>query len=114
VEDAVDANDLGTWIFNITRIWRGDSEPINGDDAIDVIKRNTASFCEPFKSAVESIPKGSPAFVRSLYYWRPVPWPNHQGRVTLAGDAAHPMLPCRLSLRLHCAFAGWYLLISLE
>ena len=24
-------------------------------------------------------------------YWTPIPWNNHGGRVTLAGDAAHPM-----------------------
>jgi 2-polyprenyl-6-methoxyphenol hydroxylase-like FAD-dependent oxidoreductase len=29
----------------------------------------------------------------TMAYWVPTPWENHDGRVTLAGDAAHPMTP---------------------
>jgi hypothetical protein len=29
----------------------------------------------------------------NIAYWVPVPWYNHEGRATLAGDAAHPMPP---------------------
>jgi 2-polyprenyl-6-methoxyphenol hydroxylase-like FAD-dependent oxidoreductase len=28
-----------------------------------------------------------------MAYWVPIPWDNHDGRVALAGDAAHPMTP---------------------
>ena len=79
----------------MTRLWRGDSPPVNDDAAIDILKENTRTFCDPFKSAVEGIPPGSPCFVRELSYWKPVPWDNHAGKVTLAGDAAHSMLPCK-------------------
>ncbi|KAK0382863.1 hypothetical protein NLU13_8779 [Sarocladium strictum] len=95
VDDAKDPDDTSTWTFNITRIWRGESPKIEGDEAVRIIKENTAAFCEPFKSAAEALSHGSSAFVRSLTYWRTIPWPNHGGRITLAGDAAHAMLPFR-------------------
>jgi len=91
----MDPADPSTWVFNITRIWRGETAKIDGPEAIKVLKENTSTYCEPFKSVVEGIPDDSPAFVRTLNYWRPVAWPNFDGRVTLTGDAAHPMLPCK-------------------
>jgi 2-polyprenyl-6-methoxyphenol hydroxylase-like FAD-dependent oxidoreductase len=104
VDDAKDPDDVSTWTFNITRIWRGTSPKIEGDDAVKIIKENTLPFCEPFHSAAEALENGSSAFVRSLTYWRPVEWPNHGGRITLAGDSAHAMLPCK------SAFCPLYLL----
>jgi hypothetical protein len=59
------------------------------------MKDITETFSEPFKSIVQGLPEDTPAFVRSLYYWRPVQWPNFDGKITIAGDAAHPMLPCK-------------------
>jgi 2-polyprenyl-6-methoxyphenol hydroxylase-like FAD-dependent oxidoreductase len=99
VDDAKDPDDISTWTFNITRIWRGESPKIEGDAAVKIIKENTLPFCEPFKSAAEALSYGSSAFVRSLTYWRPVPWPNHGGRITLAGDSCHTMLPCESSFQ---------------
>ncbi|CAI6083246.1 hypothetical protein V2G26_018851 [Clonostachys chloroleuca] len=94
-EDAVNPDDISTWIFNITRIWRGESPRQEGPDAIKTMKDITETFSEPFKSIVQGLPEDTPAFVRSLYYWRPVQWPNFDGKITIAGDAAHPMLPFR-------------------
>jgi len=34
-------------------------------------------------------------FCDELVCWEPVPFDSHQGRATLAGDAAHPMTPQR-------------------
>ena len=94
MDDVKGSDDIGQWTFNITRIWRGEFPKIEGDAAVDIIKNNTAPFCEPFKSAAEALGHGSSAYVRYLDYWRTIPWPNHGGRITLAGDAAHAMLPC--------------------
>jgi len=38
------------------------------------------------------------AFNDRLYYLVLVPWDNHGGRITLAGDAAHPMPPFRSTI----------------
>jgi hypothetical protein len=39
------------------------------------------------------MPNNTKVTYDKMAYWVPVPWDNHEGRVTLAGDAAHPMTP---------------------
>ena len=52
-------------------------------------------FCEPFRSIFSWLPDDSPVWYGKLRNWNPsLPehsWSNHDGRITLAGDAAHPM-----------------------
>ena len=50
-------------------------------------------MCEPFRSAVMWMPDDTKITYEKMAYWVPIPWGNHGGRVTLAGDAAHPMTP---------------------
>jgi len=49
------------------------------------------TFAEPQRSLVLSINEDTPIWKGRIAYWKPSPWDNHDGRVTLAGDAAHPM-----------------------
>lgn len=58
------------------------------------------SFVEPFASAFAWIPEDTPSNNGGIRYWTPLPWDNHAGCVTLAGDAAHPMPPRELPLSL--------------
>lgn len=60
-----------------------------------MFKEKSKVFCEPYRSAAEWIPPDSRCNVDQLKYWAPKPWPNSHGRVTLAGDAAHAVLPCK-------------------
>lgn len=52
-------------------------------------------FADPFKSVFEWMPDDSSVWYGKLRHWDPSEpdhrWDNHDGRVTLAGDAAHPM-----------------------
>ena len=50
---------------------------------------------EPFRNAVLWMPDDTVVTYDTMAYWIPIPWDNHAGRVTLAGDAAHPMTPHR-------------------
>jgi 2-polyprenyl-6-methoxyphenol hydroxylase-like FAD-dependent oxidoreductase len=62
-----------------------------------VLKKKVSENCgEPFKSAIEWIPDDTTTIVGRITYWVTEPWDNHGGRVTLAGDAAHPMTPCKI------------------
>lgn len=64
-----------------------------GDDPTDLtaLKKKAATFADPFKSAFLWIPDDTKLFANYLSYWTPIPWDNKDGRVILAGDAAHPM-----------------------
>ena len=59
-------------------------------------KQLASLFADPFRSAFEWMPEDSEAvWYGKLNHWDPSDpdheWDNHGGRVTLAGDSAHPM-----------------------
>jgi len=62
------------------------------------LKEKGALLCEPFRSAVAWIPDDTVVTYDTMAYWVSIPWDNHDGRVTLAGDAAHPMTPRKILL----------------
>lgn len=55
------------------------------------LKAKAETFGEPFKSAFLWIPDGNKLYENNLSYWIPEHWDNKGGRITLIGDAAHPM-----------------------
>ena len=66
----------------------------NGDGQVDrlaLMKGNADRFAEPFHSALSKLPDNNPVWYIDLAHWEPIPWDNREGRVTLGGDAAHPM-----------------------
>lgn len=85
-----------TWSFNVLRFVETSlPRPLSGNPATSLIKSLPDKICEPFRSAIDWIPPGTPFFATQLDYWVTEPWSSHGGRVTLAGDAAHAMLPSR-------------------
>ncbi|KAF2260581.1 FAD/NAD(P)-binding domain-containing protein [Lojkania enalia] len=95
VLDMPDLNDPSTWTFQILSTW-----PIKNvedyDNDTDRLKRFKAhvkreGWAEPYKSIVEWIPDDTFILKDQLKIWKPVKWDNHDGRVTLCGDAAHAM-----------------------
>lgn len=55
-----------------------------------------SGFCEPFRTAAMKLGESEKIPIYAGQQWAPtMDWDNHGGRVTLAGDAAHPMLPQR-------------------
>lgn len=55
------------------------------------LKKKAETFGEPFRSANLWIPEGTKIYENRISYWEPIPWDNKNGRIVLAGDAAHPM-----------------------
>jgi 2-polyprenyl-6-methoxyphenol hydroxylase-like FAD-dependent oxidoreductase len=79
------------------KIWRKSVAPLPegiaaGQRALDYLKETTENQAEPFQSFVDWTPDGSSCYIDEMRYWVPQPFDNRGGRVTLAGDAAHPML----------------------
>ncbi|GKT93696.1 LOW QUALITY PROTEIN: hypothetical protein Ct61P_11546 [Colletotrichum tofieldiae] len=92
---ANDPNDLSTWETFWVKVWRGHSVNLQGREAIKYATKDLTGICEPFRSALEWTPGDSSCYIDEMKYWLPSLWDTHDGRVTLAGDAAHPMLPFR-------------------
>lgn len=59
-------------------------------------KKRASEYAEPWRSAGEWLPEDSKLPLDAGTYWeKAAPWDNRQGRMTLCGDAAHPMTPHR-------------------
>lgn len=90
------SSDPEQWIFRIMH----SSAPrslLSGSSSerLSYLKSQSPNVVEPFRSAFEQIPEGTAVSCDDLVYWEPVAFDAHHGRVTLAGDAAHPMTPQR-------------------
>jgi 2-polyprenyl-6-methoxyphenol hydroxylase-like FAD-dependent oxidoreductase len=95
VQDVPDEHDPATWCFQIVPSWPGKPDSSLDDFArLAQVKEKALVFAEPFRSAIQWIPDDTKITYNSIGYWVPVPWDNHLGQITLAGDAAHPMPPC--------------------
>ena len=101
LHDVPDPNDPSSWVF-YTYI----SFPLSIEDQalsadwpngkkIAQLKEMAKSFAEPWRSAYAWMPDDQPVWRHGMTSWDPSEpdhrWISQGGRVTLAGDAAHPM-----------------------
>ncbi|KAM3505035.1 hypothetical protein MY10362_003178 [Beauveria mimosiformis] len=80
------------WTTFWVKIWRGEPIDLGGRAALDHVKKRTAPLRDEFQLAIDWTGQDSHVSVNEMKYWVPVAWDNLDGRATLAGDAAHPML----------------------
>lgn len=92
------AKDPADWIFMILLTWHfsetDDHATLARDDNLLLNKVRTLAepLASPFKAMVRSIPRDTKTWYNSrMTYWPTRPWDNRDGRVTLAGDAAHAL-----------------------
>lgn len=101
MQDAADPEDPTSWTFFFYISWRSSLEEQEATkdwtDAQRLAqqKQFAKSFCDPWKSAYEWTPDNAPVWYMGLTDWDPGleghRWDNHNGLVTLVGDACHPM-----------------------
>ncbi|KAF1830657.1 hypothetical protein BDW02DRAFT_572827 [Decorospora gaudefroyi] len=101
LHDATDAHDPSSWTFFFYISWpsslQEQEETRHFTDAQRLAQQKefAKAFCDPWKSALEWTPDHSPVWYLGLTEWDPGldghRWDNHQGLVTMVGDAVHPM-----------------------
>jgi 2-polyprenyl-6-methoxyphenol hydroxylase-like FAD-dependent oxidoreductase len=92
IQDVPDPNDAATWSFQLQSTWRPkEGESDDNVASLAALKKRAETYGEPFRSANLWIPEGTTVSENKLSYWVPEPWDTRNGRVLLAGDAAHPM-----------------------
>jgi 2-polyprenyl-6-methoxyphenol hydroxylase-like FAD-dependent oxidoreductase len=101
LHSAPDVDDPENWIMNHYISWPySHAEQEKSKDwpnkvRLKQVKGFAEQFADPFRSAFVWLKDAHPVWYAPLTHWDPsLPehqWDNHGGRVTLAGDAAHPM-----------------------
>lgn len=102
LQDAPEVDKPEGWTFFFYISWnssleRQDEErkTFGNKERLAQVKEKAKSFCEPWKSAFEWVPEDQRCWNVDLTIWDPSTpehhWDARNGRVTLAGDAAHPM-----------------------
>ncbi|KAF2636675.1 FAD/NAD(P)-binding domain-containing protein [Massarina eburnea CBS 473.64] len=96
-----DSTDPSSWTFFFYISWASSLEEQEAtkhwSDAQRVAQQKSLAkkFCDPWKSALEWTPDDAKAWYMGLSDWDPgregYRWENCGGRVTLVGDACHPM-----------------------
>lgn len=88
VQDVPDPDDPATWSFQLQVTSHKSQEDVT---LLENLKKKAATFAEPFRSANLWVPEGTTIRENNLSYWIPTPWDDRNARISLAGDAAHPM-----------------------
>lgn len=96
VQDVPDPERPETWQFQIMPTWLADGKTHSGGaEGLAELKAAASSLAEPWRSSLLWIPEDTPVSCNSVSYWPTTAWDSKGGRITLAGDSAHPVPPHR-------------------
>ncbi|KAF2103127.1 FAD/NAD(P)-binding domain-containing protein, partial [Rhizodiscina lignyota] len=92
--NAIDKDDYSIWTFHFVITFPKElpGKPFRGQsnaNRLSVLRSLADNFAEPRRSALKWMPEDQEVPNDSIRVWVPTEWDNHEGRITLAGDAAH-------------------------
>ena len=99
VMDVPDPDKPETWSFQVMQSWNDKTTPPSADlttneGRLKFFKARCEEYAEPWRSVGRAIQDGTTIPMDRLTYWeKSKKWDNRGGRMTLCGDAAHPMTP---------------------
>jgi hypothetical protein len=94
--DIHDLNKPEDWKYQICLSTWGTTHSDSNEERLRVFKEAASNYAEPWRSAVQWLPDDTFIPKDTIKYWaNPVIWANWNGKVTLAGDGAHPIVPFR-------------------
>ncbi|KAE9364775.1 FAD/NAD(P)-binding domain-containing protein [Stipitochalara longipes BDJ] len=103
VQDMPDPDKPETWTFQVGSSWLGQrNASLSNEERMKNVKAAASQLSEPFRSANLWMPEDTIVNTDPISYWIPIPFETHQGRITLCGDAAHPLPPHRGQGLNHC------------
>ncbi|KAF2205384.1 FAD/NAD(P)-binding domain-containing protein [Delitschia confertaspora ATCC 74209] len=99
IQDAPDPSDPSTWLFQLLLSWTHNPLPASQntqEGRMAFFKKRASEYAEPWRSAGEWVKEDCRIPMDPGTYWgKAERWDNRGGRMTIAGDAAHPMTPHR-------------------
>ncbi|KAJ5112892.1 hypothetical protein N7456_001426 [Penicillium angulare] len=95
---------------------KGPEDKVAGTDQarLENMKQRAQGFTPFLKHVVDEIPMDTPVTEIKLADWECLPWNNNNGRVTLAGDAAHAMTMYRGEAANHGILDAFQLMQNIE
>ncbi|KAH8647899.1 hypothetical protein BX600DRAFT_443238 [Xylariales sp. PMI_506] len=102
IQDAADPTRPEDWVYQLQCMWKRTAEPDTKEADLDSLERHwrrAEQFAEPFRSAHLQIPAGTKLHVNKMAYWVPQIWDTRDGRLLIAGNAAHAMTFRKLNSR---------------
>ncbi|PMD29619.1 FAD/NAD(P)-binding domain-containing protein [Hyaloscypha variabilis F] len=103
IQDMPDPDKPETWTFQVGSSWLGQRDAnLSNEERLKNVKIAASELSEPFRSANLWMPEDTIVNTDPIAYWVPIPFETHQGRITLCGDATHPLPPHRGQGLNHC------------